>query len=466
MNELSEEDVRIRQAMSRETAAVPTVVREKMERLYATLPELAEDRRRYARRRRWSLGASIALLLAIVVTAGLATPTASDWLRQLPGLGSGFSTSGSATKFEKQTVEDQGIKLTLQNVIYDGTRLAIRIKHKPGIEIKPSEQMVVTNGASLMKDIKTVEETKSAKETEIVFDVLGKIQTFSEVKIHVNDIIDSRSGVQKKVSGDWTFTTTLQEWKNNVTEVRYSPPLAAMAEDGTKIAVTGIAISPLTTKVSYEMSWPKENAQAAVRAIRHSIRLTDDRGADLQLLSSGSFSNGSTESYSATFASLHEEVGELNLFVEETGQITGRSDSNDGPNREDAPIETTAFPVTEAEVPLSVTKLPITIEQGEAGSITFRKIELGQENTIIEFEVEGDDPYLRVGSWWVENEDRTVFSPFDPYDLARIGHEGYSFRIALPTWPDPSKLYIRVLNTDTILRDPIPRLELVLPLND
>ncbi|MBB6635222.1 DUF4179 domain-containing protein [Cohnella thailandensis] len=463
MNELSEEDVRIRQAMSRETATVPTVVREKMERLYAALPELAEDRRRYARRRKWSLGASIALLLAIVVTAGLATPTASDWLRQLQGIGSGFATSGSATKFEKQTVEDQGIKLTLSQVLYDGNQLAVGIRHEPGIEIRPLAQMVSLNGTF----VSNMTRSQNEEGTETLFTyhkALGTLPDTFDIAIKVNVIVDSRgSGKPQTISGKWEFRTTVGEWKKSIREVTYDPPLRAKAGD-TELAVTGMTVSPLTVKLTYELDDPELTQQSWEEKMRSkvklpkgetvelktlNVRLFDDRGAELEASGTmGTREDNGPVVYTAYYSLLDPDTNELRLSVDaQYNQLT--SNGNGGLGSE--------APLPYKDIPLTSTT-PLTVELGESSSIVFNRIDLGEYKTIVDYEVKGDYPL----GWWVVDEKEGTFHPPAAEDPIRIGND-YSYRIELPAYPDPSKIKIRALQAQQN-RTPIPELDMILPI--
>ncbi|MBB6635221.1 DUF5643 domain-containing protein [Cohnella thailandensis] len=431
----------------REPSPIPPFLRERLERFYPSIPELALERKLYAHRRRWRLGLSLALLAAILVTVGLTA--------DIPGL-----RITEQSDSEKQTVEDQGIKLTLDKVIYDGTRLAIRFKHEKGIEIQPRLGMLDVDG--ILKDMQpngiSQSLNKSEKTTILTFERFGGLNNSFDLTIQVNDIIDTRASESKKVLGSWNFHATVKDWKSNIRKITYSPPLKASSNDGLEISVAEISVSPLTTNLTYEISYPEEDEEAKLRLDRLRFILKDDSGVELEPLTSGGYTDGSEgkRNYFITYATLHEKAGELNLIVEET-EVAEKTDSNDGPNRESSGITATDFP-------LNGSKLPLTVDQGDSGSITFRKIELATDSTILEFEVKGDYPYERMEAWGIGGEDGQFINPLMTGNLVRLGNESYSYRLKLPRWPDSSKLYIRVLNFGSFLPQPIPGLHVVIPI--
>ncbi len=475
MREFGDEDARLKQEMARETSTVPAVVRERMERLYGSLPEYDRERRRHIRRQRSLRGAGAGLLAALIVAAGFASPSASEWLRQLPVIGSSFSSAGDPAPkladpsgFDRQTVVDQGIALTLDRVVYDGALLTVRFMHEPGIRIEPRPEMIAIDGKPWNTGMGARSESidESSEATIFTFNSIDSLPDSFDLTVYVNDVVDDRSGERKKILGSWAFDEKIMEWRRNVREVTYSPPLKASA-DGIEVSVTGVLVSPLTTKVSYELFRPEMDAEEGFapregdyppegeRVLRKDLkfRLFDERGGEMEPLSaSGKGEGGGTMKYSAVYANLRGDSSKLRLSVDERSELM--TSNGKGGFTGSTPVQSRTIPLT--------SPMPLTIELG-GSIITFRKIEFGPEKTIVDYEVKGEYPYQ--GSWRVVNVDHSMTYQVDRDKSIRLSDGDYSYRAELPAWPDPSKLSINVLRSAPN-RIPIPGLELVLPLTE
>jgi len=476
MREFGDEDARLKQAMARETSTVPAIVRERMERLYGSLTEYDRERRRHIRRQRNLRGAGAGLLAALIVAAGFASPSASEWLHRLPVIGSSFSSAGDPAHkeadpsgFDRQTVVDQGIALTLDRVVYDGALLTVRFVHEPGIRIEPRPEMIAIDGKPWNTGMGGRSERidESSEATIFTFNSIDSLPDSFEMTVYVNDVVDDRGGERKKILGNWAFQAKITEWRRNVREVIYSPPLKASA-DGIEVSVTGVLVSPLTTKVSYELVWPERDAEedfapkdrndpsAGEKTLRKDLvfRLFDDRGTELEPLSaSGMRASGGPTKYSAVYANLRGDSSKLRLSVDERSELL-TSDGKGGAAYS-TPVQSRTLPLT--------SPLPLTVELGGA-TVTFRKIDFGADRTIVDYEVKGDYPYEGI-NWWVEDADQSLKYSSGPDNAVRLGSDGYSFRMELPALPDPSKLNLRILRSAPN-RFPIPGLDLVLPLTE
>ncbi|RUS45170.1 DUF4179 domain-containing protein [Cohnella sp. AR92] len=466
MNEWIDEDMRLKQALSHEPETIPPIVREKMDRLYASLPELAEDRRRYARGRQWRLGVSVVALVAIIVTAALSTTATSNWLRQLAGGDWAFTTAGSGSISKGQTVVDQGIELTLNRVIYDGTKLAAGFRHAPGIQIKPSPGMLHINGVSA-KAVTQMEDDRKNETLVIFSDLLGHPSGVFELELQVNNVVDSRGDQQEKIYGNWVFRTTVQDWTKNVREVVYDPPLKASGE-GIDLTVTGLSVSPLTAKLTFEIADPtmdlreqgeRNRAETLPKGESRQVksfnyRVFDELGNELpQQGMSGVRVNEGPIRYTAEYDMVNPDAKELRLsVVESTNKLTSNGDGSYSGGKTEQTVD---IPITK--------KTPFTVELGESASIEFRRIDLGRVKTTIDYVVKGDYPYQGI-AWVVVNEWGMSTVSLFPEERIRLADEAYSFRGEIAHLDDPSKYSIRAIRVGAANVRPIPGLELAIPI--
>jgi hypothetical protein len=128
----AERDHLIRQAVVEELNMLPPLIREKMDYAYENLPN-----RRSVRRNRLVLQTAVLLVALIigVLSLGFVSPVMAKYLSNLPIIGSAFQSAGDiglkqagdemASSFTRQTITDKGVPITLDQIIYDGSRISI-----------------------------------------------------------------------------------------------------------------------------------------------------------------------------------------------------------------------------------------------------------------------------------------------------------------------------------------------------
>ncbi|MBO9599026.1 MAG: DUF4179 domain-containing protein, partial [Cohnella sp.] len=136
-------DQRMKSAIHQTPDDLPSIVRDKLEAVYDQLPEPVGNRR--IGKTAWWICASIVILLAGTFALGFISPAMAQVLRQLPGIGTVFHTlgdmgvrniaDGELATTVGQTVEDKGVSVTLDQVVYDGTRLTIGLLHERNLDI-------------------------------------------------------------------------------------------------------------------------------------------------------------------------------------------------------------------------------------------------------------------------------------------------------------------------------------------
>ena len=87
---------------------------------------------------------------------------------------------------------------------------------------------------------------------------------------------------------------------------------------------------------------------------------------------------------------------------------------------------------------------PLTAKQGNAGEITFHRIEFYPDKTMITFSVQGLDPHTQDGAWWIEDEAGNKYS-FDRYDLIRLNDFPFTYEVALPALDPGAGLKLAVI---------------------
>lgn len=114
--------------------------------------------------------------------------------------------------------------------------------------------------------------------------------------------------------------------------------------------------------------------------------------------------------------------------------------------------------VIRSEIPDS---FPFTVKQGDAGTITFHRIERHPDKMKITYSVQGSSPHEQDGAWWIEDEAGNKYD-FDRYDQIRLDDHPFTYEVTLPA-VDPEahpQLVVAQLKSPKMLKE----LEMLIPL--
>lgn len=449
-------DEQIRHAIRSDADALPPIVRAKLEDAYGRLPDRFSHRRKRAPAL-W-IGLIFAVLLTGTLVLGLVSPAMAQVLRQLPVIGAAFETAGDAgiqqvvkeglATTVRQTVEDRGVSVTLDQAVFDGTRISVGLLHEPGISfhIDPSSTLSI-DGQPLNASAGGVSKIRPDGMVATIFSFTpsDRLPEKFTLDFTITRLSMLKAGTPTNVDGNWRFSTPIVQLTHNVKNVKFDPPLVRQL-DGIEVSVTEVNVTPLTTAVTYELIKPpryddhilnKNDIAKGEETIRNELvfQLWDSNGLQLEPLgASGSRDGYGPEQMVAIFAPA--SPGETQLTLKTfTGQTKMRSEGNGSFVGADSP-KITYVPLSES--------LPYTVKQGEAGEIVFRSIVSEDAQTWIEYEVRGTEPYTQDGAWWIEDRAGERYN-FDRYDQTRLREDAYVYRVRLPALPTGDDLRIAVV---------------------
>jgi hypothetical protein len=462
---------------------LPHIVRQRVDETLASLSELPMKGLANKHNRLSKLVSSIAcVLIVITFSFSYLSPAVAKYLSQLPVIGSAFEWAGdegmkSSVKNNLidaigQSVEDQGITITLDQVMFDGTRLVFGLIHEEGLilDVRYPNQWVKVNGNDLNAGI-------SGGSKQIPGGLMATVYHYMPVsplpdEFELTYIIDEvqrvNNNLSERVRGKWQFSTHVSKITEGVITRSFNPPLTKSYE-GTTISITEVTSTPITTEVIFDMIKAEKFEQGNTIRIEEpanyvhnalEFALMSEQGLYLEPLSSqGSWDiqTGPAAHYSALFAPL-TSPSKLITFqtVESSHPLRKVDDSYEG---EFDYVSTFEPKVNYMELSNA---FPLTLQQGAAGHITFHSIEHTSEQTIVDFEVIGNDPNNQMSVWWIENEQGERYT-FDRYDQIRISEQKYAFRAMLPPMDLSNKL--KIATTEVKAPHVLKELEFQIPLD-
>lgn len=439
--------------------ALPSIVRCRMDDVYNQLPDvpiIRSNRMRIA----W-LSACVVLLLMGIVALGFVSPAMAKVLRQIPVIGSAFQTVGDegiqrATEnglasTVGQTVEDEGIAVTLDQVIYDGTRLSVGVLHSSDITISLSSptNIIRADGREINASMGGASKAISDELTATVYRFTPKdpLPDQFTLDFHFHEVTVNKGGHSETIAGNWWFQTPVVTIKGTVTP--FDPPLIR-EHAGIRIAVTEVTTTPLTTKVAFELELPamydrmpsdKQDVPKGETIVEHILdyELLDSNGLSLEPFSrSGSRKYDEPEKVVALFAPVTADMHSLTLRTidrEEKMRSQG----------EGSFVGASTSGINYVPLPAAA---PITVKQGNAGEIVFKNISFEKDQTWIEYEVRGTEPYTQDNAWWLETDNGERYL-FDRYDQTRVREDSYAYKVKLPAISPNVSLKIAVVQIES-----------------
>jgi hypothetical protein len=252
------------------------------------------------------------------------------FLSNLPIVGSAFQSAGDiglkhageelASTSTRQTITDKGISLTLDQVVYDGSRISIGFLHDSKVkflDIDPRNIQISGSSVSSGYGLRTSEVAPGITATVFTTTVDPVLPNQFSIEIQIKHIQTWENDVKKNLKGDWSFKANVVKVSDGVIEKTFNPPLVKNL-DGIEISLTEIAATPLTTRVSFDLVRPadmdrehifaeerSEGETTVQRALK--FKLFDQQGKEISPLSGHASSSGDgIEHFIELFAPLSE----------------------------------------------------------------------------------------------------------------------------------------------------------------
>lgn len=335
------------------------------------------------------------LAICVVISSAYVSPVAAKMLSSIPLLNSVFEFAGDRgleiasqrglSKQINQTVVDQNISLTIQEVFYDGTRFSISYVHDSlgslfgevtlkvnGMEIDFGGEAgggKLPNGQYV--GILSIEPTKELPEAFQLSVSVGKI---GEVK------------------GEWNFDIAVVASEEKVITIE---PMQTTVFKDTALTVKTVKIGPSAIKLTVDIISPfRKNIPNIESSLEKDgmlgLKILNDHG-EASAHSSGSGTGGEADGKSVShmeyrFAPLEETTDFLTIipFVD--------------------PLDTKDN--ARLEQPLRLNELPVVFDHGEVGKRIITDVKYEADKTLLYFHVKRDFLYgghLNIDQLWLED---------------------------------------------------------------
>lgn len=355
---------------------VPETVRARVDQILQTLPP-----RRFAilKKVRYVAAAAV-LLLGLTVGLGFLSPGVAQALRQIPIIGSIFEFTGDAGMQDastkgfaspvNETVTDNGISITITDVIFDGTRISIAYLQESTrdvgniLEMTPDFRGVRVAALAVSQTGKLIKKNQYAGVIDI--STPAELPDKFTLKMDINKV--------GSVRGSWDFKIPISN-DRTVSDTREFYPLASKTDNGRTLTVKKITFAPSATGIDLEMTEPVKEQELYEIGIENRIQesylfeIFDDHGQAIP-----SNGNGSVEIKGKTEILRYKGIA--------TTPISGR------------PEYLIIRPVLQRSTWITADlsdRMPITLNLGKNQQLTITQIDFLPDKTLLHFK--GFDPY-------------------------------------------------------------------------
>jgi len=429
--------------LKQESDEVPQLIRTRVDQTLAALPKKRQVMRKIGYT---ALAACVAFSCFIAV--GFVNPEMAKAVRSLPVIGSVFEMlgdtgirqagEGGLSSRSSVSVENQGITMTITEVLYDGILLSIGYVIEGGSDIRPERPELYVNG-------KSFNFSSGARGQEIKDSIYAGLVSYKPsealpdqftLKLEYNKMRDWGNKVDASpaiVNGNWTFEIPVKKLTEGIYTKAFTDNNAPQVQSGdTSLEARQLSFSPALTSVDIDLIEPVELGEIPFR--ENLFQIIDDRGVILQYLgaSSSSQSNDGDKLRLTEFRLEYAPVDQIPEYLIVRPYVNIHAESNTEPVYHRAALG----------------ELPLTLSQGAVGSVTISKIEFDTDDTSIYYSVEGSNPYEQASSVWIEDETRTKYRGTTP-QLVKAEPEQYSFVMKLPPIDKQTRLTLLTMEMST-----------------
>jgi hypothetical protein len=354
------------------------------------------------KRKRWMyLSTAAVVSFGLLIGYSFTSPTIANAMAKVPIIGSIFNDFGDEglkyaymkeySQDMNMSYEDNGINLTIKEVFYDGTRLTISYSNKAIVAIGSIEKpMIHINGKPINFSSSNSGIYQSPGEYEGILDILPteELPENFEMKLSFD-----RVGL---IPGKWNYTIPVQQL-NNVKVI--NPHITTEIEDS-DVTINNIKMGPVGTGLTVDI----QNSENEKPIDWLYFNIIDEKGNVLQNLSGSGFGGDTMSGIQHTtfkylYTPLQEEAKEITIVP------YTYPDSPGG--------------LKKVSKPLKESNLPLTLDQGELGTINVVKMEKKEDTIVLYYEVNSEfkfDHHLSGNQLWIENSNGTNLTKTDkPY---------------------------------------------------
>lgn len=369
----------------------PPLVLSRIEETLQSLPD-RRSMQRLARRRRFGyVAASLILIVLALTVAAPRMPWVADGLNRLPVVGTALGGEGKA-----MSVTDQGIKLTIERVKYDGLILAvdyrIRSQHPIDWQTGTSSLVMRADGMEIisMRDANTFSPIGAGKLTKpntYEGTLLVPMTSYRPPEFNLDISFTKLAGA----FGAWSFKLPV---KMDRTASTLDANKRVYNSEGV-LEIGDMTFTPLSTRVKFKYTF--SSAQTSRPKYLAVLQFMDDKDRILRMFAPIGASAGEAAEYPVYAQAVPKDARRLTIKV-------AYIDPNYWKNH-DQEIRTV---MTETPTEAHPLKLP----QGEAGYIEISDVQYLADRTVIRYRTVGSNPgdQLNFGVF----DEHGVYQPWMP----------------------------------------------------
>lgn len=390
-----------------------------LDKLDAIIANTVHDTKMKKTKRRIALYSVNAALVGFGLFLGTAmvSPAMAKVASSIPVVGTFFNDIGDdglriagqkgLTQMVGQSSKDNGITLTVNEIFYDGTRLAIGFTQesllaigeleRPTIEVDGKEINFSAGSSGEFRtpqkysgkiDINPTEELPEEFDIKVKFDAVGVIP------------------------GKWEFAFPVKQ-SNQVLVIR---PNETKLMDDAEVTISSLKLGPAGTDLAVKVIADK--TKSGIDPYQLEFHIVDDQGNVLDTLSGSGYGETVDGKEVATldflYAPLDEGVKSIRVtpYTRILSEKTPEEDS----------------------VLLENQELPFSLDQGELGNVLIKEIEYLNDKMIVYFDIQSDgiiDNHASFNSIWLKDASGTKLVMKDTPTAERI--QGNSFKQEFPT---------------------------------
>lgn len=249
---------------------VPAMFSEGIDALLEQLPEKKTSKQKRKSRPWLYTGAASVILSFSIISSGFLSPAMANVLKEVPLIGSIFSESrdpvlqkvseqGMVSEIQK-TATDQGITLSLKEVFFDGSRLAIGYvlemppKYPAWKKVSPINFSATVNQKENLQYMSTIEENpiganQYTGKIDMFIDIMGPAESPLMMQLAIDEV--------HGVKGNWNFNFPLENEKVKHVTHTFKPQVTSKLQD-VSVTLEEVAFTPATTQLVIKKNGPKE----------------------------------------------------------------------------------------------------------------------------------------------------------------------------------------------------------------
>jgi hypothetical protein len=390
-------DEKIKNKLNKNSNEIPDVVRMRIDHTLETLPNKNMKRGSIRNIIQNSI-AAVAISFGLLIAGSIASPQMAQALKDVPFVGSVFQTIGKfglksssemgLTSQVNQTATDQGVTITVQEVLYDGIELSIGFlldgsstNHIKEIDLYANGKRI--NAGSGESGRQVDEQLYAAVRS---FTVTEQLPDQFDLKINIKSIDGFVDGEHKEIKGKWNFNIPVTKLTKEVITYEFADRPSITLNNETLTAEKA-TFSPARTAIYLEYIEPLDSAHLQRDSdinLHKSFQIIDDQGLIWEP-EGGSGSGRSNEAENIFVnkiqvkLSTQKRVPEYILIrpIVETYKVD-RSNKNSTTQAQAIPIK--SAPVFADSGALDTQSLPLKLNQGPAGNLTLTGLDISTDS--------------------------------------------------------------------------------------